>query len=360
MAGSLVGTTLTLTYSGNAGDAVTIQATAPTSFTVTGNGGTSVTGITVFGPGITAIMVAGSTATNEAVTFDLNNQAVVLTGDITIPDIENVTVTDSNAPRWFQANLFSDTNATVANVAVSTATFDRPVNGGTDVVVNGMNTVNVNAVLSVASNSSIDLAADNININTSTGSISAPGAGGDVTLELTTASRAITVGTNPGTSLGLTQAELNNITAGRFLAIGNATVTPSNTGNLQVTAPITSAGTGWTRLALLTEGTITQTAGSTLTTSALFAIGDAGVTLNEAGNTVTDLNGETTNIAGSAFSFTNSTSLSVSGGGVFGPFGIATAGGAVSLYGPRRRQHVDGERQQRHRHDQWRRRSRRR
>src|SRR5437773_9639784 len=94
--------------------------------------------------------------------------------------------------------------------------------------------------------------------------------GGIVQIDPVTLNRAVTLGTKPGGTLGLLQADVNNVTAG-ILRIGDL----FNTGNLTVTAPITSAGTGWNTLSLLTGigGGISENGGATLTVANLNADG---------------------------------------------------------------------------------------
>src|SRR5262249_50658805 len=76
------------------------------------------------------------------------------------------------------------------------------------------------------------------------------------------------------------------------------------------------------------QGTITQGGGDTLTVARLFAHGEAGVTLTEPGNTVSNVLGGTI-VAGAAFSFTNSGNLTI--GVPFSPDGITTNGGASAV-----------------------------
>src|SRR5207253_1437851 len=135
-------------------------------------------------------------------------------------------------------------------------------------------------------------------------------------------------GADGANTLGLTQAELDQVTAG-VLRIGDL----GAGGSITVTAAITDATTGWTSLSLLTEvgAGISQNAGATLTVTNLNAAGNTGVTLNES-NVVSTLAGAT---EFGAFSFFDSTNLTVANvdsglGGGFGS-GIITEGRGVSL-----------------------------
>ena len=149
-----------------------------------------------------------------------------------------------------------------------------------------------------------------------------------VTIDVRTAGTAIDLGlgTTPG-ALGLTQPELNRITAG-ILRVGDL----FNTGNITVTAPI-SAPAGWNTLSLQTgtNGSISQNAGDSLTVANLLAAVAQGVTLIDPGNTVTTLAGASLN----SFQFVNAGSLTIgtvdSGLGSGFGVGIMTGGGAVNV-----------------------------
>ncbi len=141
-----------------------------------------------------------------------------------------------------------------------------------------------------------------------------------VNLQPATVSRPITLGTKPGTSLGLLQTDLNQITAG-VLRVG----APTSTGGIQVTADIDDPAT-WTSLTLRNTGTVTQIAGETLTIQNLTVQGAAGVLLTNAGNAVTFLSGTT---AGAVFNFANSIVLTVAS--LFDGTGIVTNGGDITL-----------------------------
>src|SRR5206468_1406580 len=78
--------------------------------------------------------------------------------------------------------------------------------------------------------------------------------------------------------------------AAAILEIGGnvAAPPPSNTGGIQVTAPLTVHG--YNTLDLLTQGKITEpNASSSLAVTSLFARGEAGVNMLNAGNSVTNL-----------------------------------------------------------------------
>src|SRR5207253_4823302 len=84
-------------------------------------------------------------------------------------------------------------------------------------------------------------------------------------------------------TLGLTQAELNTVTAG-ILRVGALFAT----NNLTVTAAITAPAT-WNTLSL--SGVIAQNSGAPLTVANLQAASTGSVSLTDAGNAVTTLAG---------------------------------------------------------------------
>src|SRR5439155_26655817 len=122
-------------------------------------------------------------------------------------------------------------------------------------------------------------------------------------LQPRSAARNVTVGTEPGGTLGLTNAELNQVTA-RVLRIGRNDA--GFTGTLQVTAGIglsTAAAppaVGTNDLVLRAGGAISEPAGGTLTVTNLAAQGNSTVDLTTA-NAVTTLAGT----SNGAFRFVN-------------------------------------------------------
>jgi hypothetical protein len=177
------------------------------------------------------------------------------------------------------------------------------------VTVAGVDTVN--GVVTAGGN--IMLTADNMTFNAAVNAGAA-----SVTLQPLTLSRPITVGTKPGTSLGLLQTDLNNITAA-ILRLGSL----SHTGGIAVTAAV-AAPAGWNTLALLNVGAISQTPGTSLTVSNLLARGGAGVALPNAGNSLGAIAGTT-----SATPFNIASSVPLTVGTVDAVSGIATAGGEI-------------------------------
>lgn len=143
-------------------------------------------------------------------------------GNVQLTDADSVTVSGTNSAPGGTITL-------VATAAGSTLT----VNGGNLLSTNG----------------AITLRADDL---TSTGTVNA--GAGRVILEPVTVARVISLGANTLGTLGLDDAELDRITTSSVLQIGNLT----NTGGIQTAGTIT-APAGWSTLALLTAGAITDT-----------------------------------------------------------------------------------------------------
>jgi hypothetical protein len=173
----------------------------------------------------------------------------------------------------------------------------------------------------VTTGSNIALTADDMDVaqQVSTGSMT----GGTVSLGPFTNDETIDVGTNSPNHFGLTNAELNEVTAGVLLL-------SAGSGDVMVSAAISPANIG--ALELSTGfGAITQGSGDSITVQggsgglAIFASpqGSSSVTLNEA-NDVGKLAAAITG-AGHNFSFTNSAGFAVST--VAGVVGISTATG---------------------------------
>ncbi len=143
---------------------------------------------------------------------------------------------------------------------------------------------------------------------------------GLVTIKQVTGTRNIDLGTNTAGQLGLTDAELDLITSSR-LVIG-ATV---NTGNINVTAPISRAGVA--TLSLLSGGTISNTGAGSLAVTNLRASALNDVILDAATNEIGTLAGGVT-AAGGDFIFRDATGFAI--GTVDGVAGITTSTGANS------------------------------
>ncbi|HUY90682.1 MAG TPA: DUF4214 domain-containing protein [Pirellulales bacterium] len=114
-------------------------------------------------------------------------------------------------------------------------------------------------------------------------------------------------GPNAAGTLGLTNAELAQVTAG-ILRIGTTSGTNSD---ITFTSPITDVGAGWNTLSLLIDNpvssTISQNAGASLTVANLKVFAAAVVNLSDSGNAISQISG----VASGSITFVDSTSLTV-------------------------------------------------
>ncbi len=128
----------------------------------------------------------------------------------------------------------------------------------------------------------------------------------------TSSFRTMNLGTNPaGSALGLTTAEMGQLSTTGVVQFGDT----SSTGSITVTQPITQPA-GSSALVLASNGGISQSAGSTITANNLRLTSSGSVNLGESNNVGT--------LAGSSsgsFSFTNGTPLTI--GSVDGFSGIS-------------------------------------
>jgi hypothetical protein len=185
----------------------------------------------------------------------------------------------------------------------------------------GLSLTGANNLLTIAQplntppGAAITLTADNLAINAAVGAVTAT-----VTLVPFTAGQLINLGgSDANATLGLSNAELNNITAG-VLQVGNAAA-----GNVTVSANIALNPANMPLLSVSTAGSITGS--GTVQASNLSLSSGNGVNLSGA-NAVGTLAGAV-GTAGQTFVFNNAGSLAV--GSVNGVAGISTSGGAIAL-----------------------------
>jgi hypothetical protein len=138
------------------------------------------------------------------------------------------------------------------------------------------------------------------------------------TLANSIAGRQIDLGTNSAGKIGLTQAELSNVTAG-VLRIGSI-----SSGNIYISAPIKSAAT-WNVLALISVGGITEGPAGSLALPNL-RVSSAGAVALTSANNIGVLAATTAN----SFSFSNGTHL-LTVGVVDGQIGITTNNSNIHL-----------------------------
>ena len=266
----------------------------------------------------------GVNLTASAAISESGGGLINTTGTLTTSSVGGTTLNGANTVGSFNAINTTSGDISLINTASPLVVSGVAQSGGGSIsITNTGELINAGA-MSTTAGGNIALTADLMALN------SAVNAGtGVVTLKPATSGRNIDLGTNPSAgNLGIAQADLNQVTAG-ILRIGDL----SSTGNITITAPITDVGTGWNTLSLLTGigGSISQSAGATLTVTNLNAAGATGVTLTEA-NSVSMLAGAAN--TGSTFHFVDSIPLTIGTvdpglGSAFG-VGIIT-GGPITL-----------------------------
>jgi filamentous hemagglutinin family protein len=327
--GTLTGSTLTATTLNNAGAAITLDTLTNNFTNVSLNARNAAN--TANTPG--AITYADENGLNlnqarTAGTLQLTTGgALTQTGTITATGVRiassgPVTLNNAgNAITTFAANVtgagnslsFNESNGltigsvlglngvTTSNGALTVTsatgglTVANNVNAGTGSVTlnaNGANqTLTTNAGTNVNGSGGVALVGDNMTLN---GTVTA--AGQTVTLRQLSNGRLINLGTKVAGQLGLTDAELDRVTA-TTLEIGN-----NASGNISNTAAISPANAS--TLSLETAGTITQTATGSLTVPTLIAktrnnLGGA-ITLGNATNEVATIDLRARNAADTA------------------------------------------------------------
>jgi hypothetical protein len=237
---------------------------------------------------------------------------IQVTGGVSITGFDSITVDN-------QITTTGGAGSTVTLAADALPTSTLSISATGSISSTGAVTLTGNGSIAtsgpIAATQDISLDADNMTIGSTINAGSS-----SISLDAVTAGQIIDIGgPNTATRLGLTQLELNQLTAG-IVRIGDA----ANTGGIEVTDNIVAPPT-WDTLSLQTSGTITEPGGS-LTVTNLAAQGSSGVSLDALGNTVNTLAGAT---SVSLFNFINSTTLSV--GTVDGVTGIVSGGGDITL-----------------------------
>jgi hypothetical protein len=161
---------LVLTFSGTNNDTITIQSqnTAANDFNVNAAAGTTLDGTAGNSEtftGVVSITVNGSAATGETVTFDTNSQDSVITGAISLTDIDVISLTDSTGTGSLKAASLVEGGGTNA-----TTTLSRPLltTGAAGVSITGDTTITANSTIdaSAAATGGISLTATtNIAVN---------------------------------------------------------------------------------------------------------------------------------------------------------------------------------------------------
>jgi hypothetical protein len=234
----------TISQTGTA-SGLAVSATATGDITVDGLRGTTV-GLTsnlgsIKSLGANAVQASSQLTLSASSGITLNTLAATL--QATNSTSGNISITQAASP----AQTLTVSGTGVVNNAA----------GGTITITNLGSSIAIDPGVSVTSNNGdITLAALDFQLSGTINSGTAV-----TTLENSTANRQIDVGTNTAGKIGLTQSELNNVTAA-VLHIGSGTA-----GDINVSAAI-SGLTGTNVLALLTGGNITEAAAGALGTGA--------------------------------------------------------------------------------------------
>ena len=276
------------------------------------------------GGAITVNQIVGTNVTLSSSSSSVNSaaaNAISASGQLTLSAATGITVDTSAAKLQATNSVSGNINITqVASPAQALTTAGTGVvsdaSGGTVSITNLGSTLTVAAGAPITTvNGSITLLATDFTISGLVNSGTAT-----TTLGNSVAGTPINLGTaNVSGSIGLTQAYLNNVTAG-FLRIGTATA-----GAITVSQPITHGS-----LSLINNGSITETTspgvGSLTVTN--FRVSSSGpVTLSNA-NDVTNLGASTSN----ALLINNGTNaLNIPSAGVDGAQGVSTSNAPITI-----------------------------
>ncbi|MFH0801083.1 MAG: filamentous hemagglutinin N-terminal domain-containing protein [bacterium] len=310
---------ITLMHTGNITLGADLNAGAGTVALSTTAGGISQTGgaITGFSLGVRAA---------NAVDLNLDaNDVASMAGQVT-GAVQAFSYRDANAVSIDYASTLNGIVTNNGAIAVTTVSGDLTVNNTPYPDVDaGSAQVNLTAggaesrltvTGSVRGTGGVTYTADDMELTGATDAGT-----NDANLLQTTINRPIDLGTDTTGSLGLTNDELNTITAG-VLRIGDG-----NSGNITISAPISPSQIP--TLSLQTGGTITQPGGAVAITVTNLAVSSAGTTsLMNTSNNVTNLAGQVTG-AGQAFYYEDADGLSIGTVGTMN--GIHTNNAAILI-----------------------------
>jgi hypothetical protein len=286
--GTAAGRALTATANGN----VTVDALSGTTVGLTSTTGSITSAAANAVQAGTRLSVSAATGINLFTLARALKASNSTSGDITITEVASPAQT----------------------MAVDLSRVHNGAAGGAITLTNPGAGIAINAGAGVSSNNGpITLAATGFGLEGTINSGS-----GRTTLASSTAGQQVDVGTNTPGTIGLTQAELNHVTAG-VLQIGSPTA-----GDITVSASITAPG-GWNTLALVNGGRVTESAAGSLTGPNL-RVSSAGPGTLTNPNNVGTLAADTTG----SLSFNNGThALTI--GVVDGDTGITTTNSDVDL-----------------------------
>jgi hypothetical protein len=265
--------------------------------------------------------VGGAISQNAGKTLTVTKLFAAGAQSVTLNELNNVgTVAGASLGPWSFKN---NNNLIVGSVDPSVgAGFGTGIIGGGPVRVEVLavgDSLTVNQPIDTTffgpSSSGINLFADNMTISAAVNAGS-----GTAYFDTELLSRPITIGTKPGTSLGLLQSDLNQVTAA-VVRIGDEN---TNTGGITVTAPITAPAT-WNTLDLRQKAAFNKTgAGSLNVANLLFTDGTS------AAHTWTISPSSVTQSPNSAIPISGVTNLTVTGGSGSDTFN-ATPGASTTM-----------------------------
>jgi hypothetical protein len=298
------GGTITQVFASSAASGLAISATATGNINVRALRGTAVdltsNNGSVNSAGPQTVQASAQLSVSAATGITMNVLAATLSASNSISG--NINIAQAASPR--QTLAIAGSGGGVVNGAAGGQI--RLTNFGSGITVE-------NGVGVQTNNGTITLVAADFNLAGPVNSGSAA-----TFLANSTAGRQIDIGTHVPGKLGLTQAELNNVTAGA-LRIGS-----TNSGTINVSSAITAAGT-WNVLALISGGGITEAAAGSLTVPDLRVKSAGPVSLFSANNV-----GALAASSASSFSFSNGPNPLLVGI-VDGQVGIATNQNNVHL-----------------------------
>ena len=253
---------------------------------------------------------SGGITVSAAIAPGVSTLALINNGSVS--ESAGGTITENNLRISAAGPVTLDGNNHVGNLA---AVSSGPGNGFSIVDASQLTVASVDGVNGISTvNGDVALRADTMNIN------QAVSAGtGRTTLETLTAGRSIDLGTKTAGELGLTGAELNQVTAG-VLQVGDGAA-----GAITVSGAI--APIGASVLSLVNNNTVSEGGGGTITENSL-RVSSAGPVTLDGNNHVNNVAAVTT-APGGTFSISDANPLTVAT--VDGVNGISTADAAITL-----------------------------
>ena len=312
----------------SSGDIILTNSAAPLTIAAitqsgTGNVVINNTGITITGSEL--IASGGSVSMNANSQLAIGSGGITAVGNISLfaatsGGADNLTVGGSIVSTTGKVDLEGGNVTQLAGSTVSGKQIELRA------ITPTIGTLTLGGAINAAE--SVDLVADNLMLSSPTVTVSNSSIQNEIGIHTISSGRAITVG-DVGVGLNVTDTSDTTFSA-PTLVIGSDTLSGGTApGPITVVAPVTRSQ----RLALVTDSSVTQNSGASITANELGIIAGGAVTFGDAGNAVANLVVET--VAGDV-AFTSSTPFSVVEvvGGIQNPrtiSGVSTQVGNVSL-----------------------------